>query len=43
MTESVDFLGRGLDALRMPGYPRYTELVAQACAAAAWDPQRLRG
>jgi hypothetical protein len=43
MIESVDFLGRGLDALRMPGYPRYTELVAQACAAAGWDPQRLRG
>lgn len=43
MVESVDFLGRGLDALRLPGYPRYTELVAHACAAAGWDPQRLRG
>jgi hypothetical protein len=39
----VHFLGHGLDALRMPEYPRYTELVAQACAAAGWDPQRLRG
>jgi hypothetical protein len=43
MIESVDFLGHGLDALRLPEYPRYTELVAQACAAAGWDPQRLRG
>jgi hypothetical protein len=43
MIESVHFLGHGLDALRMPEYPRYTELVAQACAAAGWDPQRLRG
>lgn len=41
--ESVQFLGRGADTFRMPEYPRYTELVRQACQAVGWDAGRLRG
>lgn len=43
MLETVQFLGRGLDAFRMPEYPRYGELVAHACRVAGWDASRLRG
>jgi hypothetical protein len=43
MLEGVAYLGRGLDAFRMPEYPRYTALVAHACAQAGWDASRLRG
>lgn len=43
MLEAVQFLGHGLDAFRLPEYPRYTELVAHACERAGWDASRLRG
>lgn len=43
MLETVQYLGRGPDAFRMPEYPRYAELVTHACEAAGWDVARLRG
>lgn len=43
MLETVDYLGRGLEAFRMPEYPRYTELIRHACETAGWDPSKFRG
>jgi hypothetical protein len=43
MLETVQYLGRGPDAFRMPEYPRYSELVTHACQVAGWDASRLRG
>ena len=42
MLESVQVLGRGPEALRLPEFARYPELVRHVCAKAGWDPMRLR-
>lgn len=43
MMESVQHLGRGPDAFRLPEFPRYPELVRDVCARLGWDASRLRG
>ncbi len=43
MLESVQPLGRGPDAFRLPEFPRYPELVRDVCARLGWDANRLRG
>lgn len=43
MLESVQSLGRGPDAFRLPEFPRYTELVRDVCGRLGWDASRLRG
>lgn len=43
LLETVQSLGRGADAFRLPQYPRYVELVRHVCATLGWEPARLRG
>ena len=41
--EPVQYLGRGAEAIRLAEYPRYAELVADACATQSVDIASLRG
>ena len=43
LIESMQVLGVGPDAFRIPEFPRYGELVRSVCAAAGWDASKLRG
>ena len=43
LLESVQSLGVGPEAFRIPEFPRYPELVRNLCATQGWDPRRLRG
>lgn len=43
MLETVQSLGRGPDAFRLPEFPRYPELVRELCGRLGWDANRLRG
>ncbi|HSI48815.1 MAG TPA: hypothetical protein VLA61_11125 [Ideonella sp.] len=43
MLESVQSLGRGPSALRMPEFPQYPELIRHACETLGWDVNKLRG
>lgn len=43
MVETVQSLGSGPDAFRLPEYPRYGELLRHVCAVAGVDTARLRG
>jgi hypothetical protein len=43
LIESVQVLGTGPEAFRIPEYPRYAELIRTLCARAGWDAGRLRG
>lgn len=43
MLESVQSLGRGPEAFRIPEFSAYPELIRQTCAQVGWDPLRLRG
>ncbi|HSI50764.1 MAG TPA: hypothetical protein VLA61_21050 [Ideonella sp.] len=43
MVESVQFLGRGPEAFRLPEYARYPELIRRACAEREWNASKLRG
>ena len=43
LLETVQTLGRGPDAFRLPQYPRYVELVRHVCGRLGWDATRLRG
>lgn len=42
MVESVQSLGRGVAALRLPEFVRYPELIAHLCALRGWDAGALR-
>jgi hypothetical protein len=41
MSESVIYLGRGLDVLETPELPRYREMMQEAMRRLAWDPSRF--
>jgi hypothetical protein len=43
LVETVQFLGRGPDAFRLPEFTAYPELIRHACAARGWDAEKLRG
>jgi len=43
LLESVQELGTGPEAFRIPEYPRYAELIRLVCERAGWDAGRLRG
>ena len=43
MVETVQALGSGPDAFRLPEYPRYGELLRHVCTVAGIDATRLRG
>jgi hypothetical protein len=41
--ESVQALGRGPDAFRLPEFSAYPDLIRHACEARGWDANKLRG
>ena len=43
LLESVQALGTGPEAFRVPEFPRYAELIREVCAQAGWDASKLRG
>jgi hypothetical protein len=43
LLESVQSLGTGPEAFRIPEFARYPELVRSLCATLGWDAGRLRG
>jgi hypothetical protein len=42
LTEKVECMGHGLDALREPLAPRLPEMVAHACGKLGWNPKSLK-
>jgi hypothetical protein len=43
LLESVQSLGTGPEAFRLPEFARYPELIRSLCATLGWDASKLRG
>lgn len=43
VTESINYLGRGVTRFRVAGIGHYVEMLQHVCDALSWDAERLRG